>query len=454
MSSPPMRRTRRIAVVGAGITGLTAAWALERKGAEVVLFEQKGQPGGTIRSVREDGWLVEYGPNTLQLKDSRLLDLLTALGLGEEMVEANPRATNRYIVRNGALQRVPMGLRDLPGNTLLSKKALLRLLGEPFISRGSDPTESIASFVERRLGREILDYAVNPMVAGIYAGDPEQLSIRHSFPKLWSLEQEYGSLMMGALRGRRRRERGGQRFRTRLISFRDGLQTLPRKLAGALSDIRFNCDVSRVQHGPEGWEILAQGVRFAGFDEVLMNIPLYRYNEQLINGGGALLDVFTTAVYPPLSIIVTGYHRDNVMHPLDGFGFLMPENEEGSILGALFSSTLFPGRSPEDHVLITSFVGGARHPELASLDSMELKKRVAGDLARLVGATGEPVWFDHIYWPHSIPQYGVNYDEVLEALERVEEQNPGVRIAGNFREGISVPDCMLNGIRWAERILG
>jgi len=444
-------KLNRIAVVGAGITGLTAAWHLQEKGCEVVVYERREYPGGSIKTVHGDGWLAEYGPNTIQLKSRSVLQLFEILGLGSRMIEANRNASKRFIVYNGKLSALPSGFTEAVTSPLFSGKAKLRMLKEPFISKGNNPEETLASFVKRRLGREFLDYAINPFVAGIYAGDPEQLSVRHAFPKLYNLEQTHGSLITGSF-SRKWKGRNEEKFKTRLISFPDGLSELPDQLAKRLTDIRYGSDVSRIQVKNGGWEMIAGGVKSSRFDMVILNIPLYRINEQLMDGGGEIADITSLAKYPPLSVIHTGYARSDVEHPLDGFGFLVPENENRKILGSLFNSTLFPGRAPEGCVLITTFVGGSRQPDLAALETEELKQIVAAEHKDLLGVRGEPRFFDHVFWPDSIPQYTPRYCEVLTAVRKLEEENSGVHLAGNFRGGISLPDCIESGINLAERL--
>ncbi|MEX1062849.1 MAG: protoporphyrinogen oxidase [Balneolaceae bacterium] len=444
---------KKIAVVGAGITGLTAARALQEKGHVVVLFERKKQAGGSVKSVSRDGWLTEYGPNTLQLKHRRLAEFIEQLGLQDQITEATPSSRTRYIAVGDSLKAIPTGFLDFFRSPILSPSGKLKLLREPFVPRGRNSRESLASFVERRLGREVLDYLVDPFVSGIYAGTPRRLSAKLAFPALYNLEQQYGSLFWGmGLNGWKGRR--GKKFKARLVSFENGLQTLTEQLAAEINDIRLEADVTRIHKKEDGWEITANGVTYSSFHRVLTNIPLYRFSEQLIDGGGDLLDVMADAEYPPLSVIFTGYIRGQIGHPLDGFGFLVPEVEQRTILGSLFSSAMFPNRAPEGKALITTFVGGSRQPELASLDSERLREMVTGELKHFLGIKGEPVFFDHVYWPRAIPQYTRQYHKVTEAISDVEERNRGVYLSGNFRGGISIPACIENGLEWAEKISG
>src|SRR5690625_1172934 len=441
--------SRRVAIIGAGITGLVAGWSLQQRGWDVTLFERKGHPGGSIHSVRQGGWLAEYGPNTLQLKSPVVQKLFEQLGLAGQLREAGSRSSRRYIVRNGRLVPIPTSFREMVRREFISGGGMARVLLEPFASAGKDPDESLASFVRRRLGDEVLDYAINPFVSGIYAGTPETLSVRHAFPRLYQLEQSYGSLILGSLR-KRWQQRDEERFKTRLVSFDNGLQVLPERLASQLGEVRYETEITRLNRSDHGWELIANGVKSSGYDQVLLNIPLYRVSESLIEGGGEAQKAARLAVYPPLSVAHTGYHHSRIRHPLDGFGFRVPEVENRKILGALFSSSLFPGRAPADSVLITTFVGGSRQPDLASLPGDRIRELVTRELGELLGTSGEPEFYDHAFWPDSIPQYTPAYDRVTQAIDHLEAQHPGLHLIGNFRGGISLPDCIERGLSWGE----
>ncbi|MEX2352402.1 MAG: protoporphyrinogen oxidase [Balneolaceae bacterium] len=446
-----MKTEERVAIVGGGITGLTAALELQEAGFETVLFERRESVGGAIRSVRVNNWIVEYGPNTLQVRSERVYDYLEHLGLQDRIVEANPSASSRYVVRNGTLVQLPQSLKEAAFTSLLSRSGRVRVLTEPFRRRGEDKDETLSSFVRRRMGEEFLDYLIDPFVAGIYAGLPDQLSVRFAFPRLYELEQRYGSLSAGAMVKSVQRFMD-RSFKTRLISFRDGIAELPEAIAGRLKEVRTGQEVTRLERSREGWVVHSEGMRHGPFGILILNIPLYRYDEQLLDGGGEILDVVRKSGYPPLSILLSGYQKDQIEHPLNGFGFLVPSAEKRKILGTLFSSSLFPGRAPEGHHLLTTFVGGGRQPELAQLESSELMDIVATEHRDLLGVKGEPRFADHIYWPKSIPHYSPDYGGVLSAVETLEKRHKNLYLAGNFRGGISVPDCICNGLDLAGKI--
>lgn len=437
---------RKIAVIGAGITGLVAAYVLQQNGLNVEIFERKAEPGGAIKTDKIDGWQIEYGPNTLLLKDREVADFIERLDLGDEMVTANPAASKRFIVKDGKLQALPVSLMEAVKTSLFSLKGKLRVMLEPFVRKSDDSDETVAHFVERRLGKEPLDYAINPFVAGIFASRPEDLSIRHAFPAMYNMEQLYGSLIKGAVSGRNQRKASG-RIKRELISFKKGLQTLPNSIAGKLNHLNLNFEINKIEKAERGW-MLQAGDRVKGpYTDVILNVPMYKWSTDLLPVSQNQIDILQQTVYQPLSVMLVGYRKSDVLHPLDGFGFLVPEKENRSILGSLFSSTLFAGRAPEDCHLLTVFAGGGRQPEDAGLPSEELFKRVNEELKDLIGLKGKPIFKDHIFWPNSIPAYHPGYDEILDELDRIEKEFPGLHFVGNFRGGISVPDCIKNGLK-------
>lgn len=442
----------RVAVLGGGITGLTAAWHLRRMGFSPVVFEQAPRVGGAIGGFRADGWLHELGPNSLLEGSAEVASFIDALGLGGRRLYAAPAARQRYIVREGQLMAMPTSPLGFATTRLFSTRAKLALLGEPWRKRGrADGHESVADFVLRRLGREFLDHAINPFVGGVYAGDPALLSVRHAFPKLHALEQEHGSLIRGALK--RRNASGGPKGR--IFSFPEGLAELPNAIAHSLGDaVRLRTRVISVERIAGGWDVTsdhASLVAHEHFAAVICALPADALASLSLVGveDADRLARLREVIHPPVASVFTGFRRADVRHPLDGFGALMPQVERGSILGTLFSSTLFPGRAPDSHVALTTFVGGMRAPQLAGLEDEQLLRVVNEELARLLGASGAPV-FTHVQrWPRAIPQYTLDYQRFKDAMAVVETRAPRLFIGGNSRDGISLANCIESGRRLA-----
>ncbi len=452
---PPTSPRLPVAVIGGGLTGLTAAWQLHRAGVPVVVFEAAALPGGVIASTRDGAWLWESGPNTLLEGTADVAAFVDAVGLGGRRCYAADSANNRYVVRDAQLVAMPTSPMAFVRTRLFSWRAKLGLVGELWRARApADAEESVADFVERRLGREFLDYAINPFVGGVYAGDPRRLSVRHGFPKLHALEQEHGSLLRGAFR--RRNTSGGPKGR--IFSFPEGLAELPRALATSLGGaVRYATRVQAIRRTAAGWTVESGGPAGAeSFSAVLCALPADALAQLRFEGvpGAERLAELQAIEQPPVVSVFTGYRREDVAHPLDGFGLLMPEVERRRILGVLFSSTLFPGRAPEGHVALSTFVGGVRSPELARLDDAGLRQLVREELGALLGVRGEPVYCHVQRWPRAIPQYTLGYERFKAIFTGLEAAAPGLHFGGNARDGISLANCIESGRRLARTQTG
>jgi len=451
-----------IGIIGAGIAGLTTAYQLQHEGHAVSIFEASNSIGGMIRSEQTDGFLVEHGPNSLRPTPATLPQMVAALDLGDACVAANEAAQTRFVVRDGTPHPIPMSPGAFLKTPLISTAAKLRLLAEPFIRRGDLPDESVAGFVRRRLGPEILDYAVNPFVGGIFAGDPERLSLEHAFEKVHTMEQEHGSLFRAMIHAARHRSddadtNAPDATPKGLFSFRKGLHTLPRALADALGDaIHTHAPVTRLSSPNDRWTVTVRppggDPHIHAVDAVVSTVPLHQLGDLQL-ATDIDLSVFDTVSYPAVSVVALGYDRADVAHPLDGFGMLVPEVEDDiRILGTLFSSTLFPGRAPDGQVLLTTFVGGMREPELGDASTERLQAVVRRDLRNLLGVHGRPTFVRRVRWKRAIPQYRIGYGGVTDALRRLEDAHPGLFFAGNYRAGISVGDTMASGTDAAKAV--
>lgn len=439
-----------VGVIGGGIAGLTAAYQLHRRGIPVRVLEATPGTGGMIRSERVDGYLVEHGPNSLRDTNDLLPELIDELGLLEDQVLASTEARKRFVVKDGSPEPLPMSPGSFVTTSLLSVRGKLRLLMEPFIRSTAAPDETVADFVERRLGREILDYAVDPFVGGIFAGDPADLSVEHAFARLHDMEADHGSLFRGMIHAMRNRSKPDDSARSDSIySFRGGLETLPNALRDALGPrVQVNAPVASLRRDDRTWHVGTESPDGAAemhfFDAVISTVPLHRLPSIDFNTD-IDLSVLEAVPYPPVSVMALGFNREDVSHPLDGFGMLVPKVEEFSILGTLFSSTLFPGRAPDGHVLLTTFIGGSRRPELGRAETSEMRSTVLQDLRHLLGVSGPPVFTRHIQWPRAIPQYTRNHGQIRSIIDQLEGRHPGLFLAGNYRSGISVGDAMKSG---------
>jgi len=444
-----------VAIIGGGITGLTAAFRLSARGIGVTVFESGQVAGGVVRTSARDGFLAEHGPNSILITSPVIPGLIKDAGLDGRVVSPGAEGKNRFIVRGGRPVCLPLTPQQFITTPLFSLRAKLRLIAEPFISRApADREESLSEFVLRRLGREFLDYAINPFVAGVYAGDPDTLSVRHSFPKLHALERKYGSLIRGQISGRKEREKREEvgKNDAGMISFDGGLQVLTDTLAASLGErIKFQSTVKAVSRSGKEW-CIDNGVRNGNFDAVLFAGTAHSLAGMGSPGQGPSPAPLREIHYPPVSSLVMGFRRIDIDHPLDGFGILIPEVEPFAILGVLFSSSLFPGRAPSGHVTLTCFLGGTRRPETATGETGEVVETAMRDLRKLIGLKGEPVFIHRTFYEKAIPQYNVGYGTYLSIMEGMEGANPGYFLAGNFKDGISLGNSIVAGHDAAGRI--
>ena len=445
-------------VIGAGISGLSVAHGLEQRGRTVAVLEAAPQAGGVIATTHRDGALFERGPNSTLDTSPRIAQLLAELGIEGERADASESAAIRYIVRDAKLAALPTSPPAFLKTSAFSTAAKLRLMREPFIA----PTppgveESIAAFVRRRLGNEFLDYAIDPFVAGIYAGDPDRISVKAAFPRLLALEQKYGSLIKGQFLGARERKKKKEvaKNAAKSFSFRAGMQTLTDAIARRLAHLECGVRVRRVTRGPDGFVV--EGAR--GGDAVVYTARSVVLAAPAFDAGGMVADLAPEAsralagiAYAPVAIVISTYARRDVAHSLAGFGFLVPKVEHRALLGTLFSSSMFDGRAPNGMVLLTTFVGGRRNPELLALSDDALKAAVHTELADLVGARAAPAWQEVVRWSKAIPQYDIGHLDRLRPVEAAEVAVPGLHFFANYRGGVSVGDRIQHGDTTAAQV--
>jgi len=455
-----MNKDANLAVVGGGISGLSAAYWLKQAGFKVTVFEKTTHIGGSIHTERTDDFVIDLGPNSTLETSEVLKDLIKELGLEDQKVYGNQASNKRYILKRGRLVPLPMSPLAFIKTSLFSLQAKLRLLKEPFIKATNEDDISLADFVRYRLGDEFLDYAINPFVAGVYAGNPETLSTAAAFPKLYALEQKYGSLIKGAIRGARERKRRKEvaKDRAKLFSFKNGMEVFPKALADHLKDeIKMGSSVKSITHDKQGFHLSVEqqdNEQVYRFDKVVFAVPAFALGQMIGSLDASSADVIKKVKYPPVGVITLAFKKEKVGRVLDGFGFLVPEKESKKILGSIWSSTIFPNRAPENYALLTTFVGGTRQPEVASLDDEQLVSTVIDELSAVLDLRGEPDMVKIKRWPLAIPQYTLGYKAVQQCYDQLERSFPGLYIAGNTRMGISVGDSVLSAYHVIQKIKG
>jgi oxygen-dependent protoporphyrinogen oxidase len=442
-----------VLVIGGGISGLTAAFHLKRSGLEVAVLEATARVGGAIETHTAGTWRFELGPNTVLESEPELGKLIAQAGLAEAKILARPTARRRYIYKDGHLHALPGGPGGFLRTPLFPWSAKLGLLREPWISRPQgDPEESIAAFVRRRLGPAFLDNAVGPFVSGIYAGDPERLSARWALPRIAALEREHGSLLRGAFARRKEPAAGAEpRGSGAMLSFGAGLEELPRRLASEIGDVRLGVAAKSIARTERGFRVeTADGPVLA--ERILLAVPADVAARLLDEVTGGRSRAFAEIPYGPVAVVALGYRRDEITHPLGGFGYLAVKEPGRHILGCLFPSEIFPDRAPAGHVALSAFVGGRTDPEVVSWDEDRIAETVTTEVGQTLGIRGQPAFRLVRRWPRAIPQYEVGHGRFVELGEEIERELPGLRLGGNFLRGISVPDCIRNGALLAEKL--
>ena len=446
-----------VAVIGGGISGLACAYRLQQLGVPFILLEAEEQAGGLIGTIEKDGFLFESGPQSFQGTEV-LLDLIRELGIAGELCTADPKAP-RFVLRHGKLQKVPMSPQALLTSSLLAPVSRWRVVTEP-LRRTKPPNEeeSVANFVRRKFGHEILEYLVAPFVSGVYAGDPEKLSLRAAFPSLEEWEREYGSVLRGAMKSRPSQGKGTP---PSLCSFRGGVATLSGALAAKLSsDLRAGARVDAIRLTSRSSEESSYEIQFErnGQKEsltakcVVMATPAYKAAHLLDSFSPWLAHTLSGIAYAGVAVVAAGYDSHQIGPDLDGFGFLVPRSEKRRTLGTVWNSSLFPGRAPAGGCTMTSFVGGATEPDVLDKTDEEIASLVQDENSKILGITGPPVASAVWKHPKALPQYNLGHGHIVEAIRDGEKENPGVFFSGNYLEGPSLGKCVEHGFKTAEAV--
>jgi protoporphyrinogen/coproporphyrinogen III oxidase len=480
-----VKEKRRVVVVGGGVSGLAAAHQLFESAArddsgggatEVLLVEASARLGGTLRTTRREGFLLEGGPDSFISEKPAALELARRLGLGPRVVETNAAHRRSFVVRGGRLRPTPEGFQLLAPSRLLpfltsdifSWRGKARMALDLVLPRhtpsGGVEDESLADFVRRRFGREALERMAQPMVGGIYTADPERLSLRATMPRFLEMERRDRSLILSMWRAARRQKARGARPNGTsgaryglFLSFDAGMQTLSDALAARLPSACVRLDTKVESVTPEGgarrWLVRTSGGEGISADGVILALPAYGAARLLREADGALAEELEAIPYASTATVNLAYRRADIPHPLDGFGFVVPFVERRTTLACTFSSIKFAGRAPEGHALLRAFVGGALQPETFGLDEEAMTAAVRRDLRDLLGVEAPPL-FSHVEkWPRSMAQYHLGHSELVGRIRARLSGLPALGLCGNAYEGAGVPDCVRGGEEAARELL-
>lgn len=437
---------RDVAIIGAGLAGLVASLRLARAGRRVVCLDAAPVAGGKVRTEREAGYLLEVGPQAFLDEPAGPVRTLAAdLGIADEIVAARPDARKRYVLARGRMRLVP---REVP--QILGPEGLIRALREPFVPRRvpgrGGAEESVASFARRRFGRAAATALFDPLVSGVYAGDPERLSVEAAFPRLSALERDFGSVILGVLQGG---------FKPRpLATFRRGMGALTEALAAALgADLRLGGGPSSIRRSLEGWRIeTGEGPIDAA--AAVIAAPAFVAARLLGGEDPRLAELLLEIPYASAAVILLGY--DAAVFPggpPPGFGFLAPACERLLTLGCLFPSTAFEGAAPPGKVLLRAIVGGRRRPDALGLDDEELVARVRREVEPRIGARGAPERVRIFRHPRGIPQYEIGHGRRVAAIEARARALPRLWLTGNAYGGVAVGEVVADADRTARAVL-
>jgi len=446
-----------VAIVGGGIAGLTAAFALHRLGVSYRLLEGSPRLGGVIRTEREGGFVMEAGPDAILTQKPAAVDLVRELGLGDRLIPTNPEQKTVFVLHRGRLRPLPDGmmlgvptrLAPMVTTSLFSWAGKLRMAAEVRMRPRPDAgDESIASFLGRHFGREAVERIGEPLLAGIHAGDPERLSMLSAFPRFVEMERAHGSLIRAMWKAPRPASNALAAF----VSFPSGLQELTGALAARVqASANVGRPVRAIRPAASGWEIESAGGEGLVARAVILAVPapaaarlLAEVNPGVAGALRAFRSVSTAVVY-------LGYRRADVAHPLDGYGVVIPRGEglRASALG--FVSTKFPGRAPEGHVLLRAFLGGARAPDVLDADDDTLVDRAAAECAPVLGLRGAPVLARVFRWPHATPQMEVGHAARMAGIDAQADARHGLYLTGAGLRGTGIPDMVADGARQAHR---
>lgn len=454
----------QVLVVGAGISGLAISFALQKAGILTLTVDSAARTGGVIRSLKRDGYLLECGPQSFS-GNASITSISTDLGLLSDRVLADPKAP-RYVMIDGRLQLVPMSP-ALLASPLMSggtRSALLRdIIGG---STAPEPDESVASFVRRKFSATLLDRLVGPFVSGIYAGDPEKLSLRAAFPILYEAEKSSGSVIRGAIKimkARKAAAGNAPREKPTLQTFQSGNESLIQALTERLDNSLYcNVEVASIQSLDPVPEPAAprfratmrtpKGEETVEAERLVLAVPTNVAGKLLAPLHADFASLLCGVEYAGVAVVSLGYRKEDVAHALDGFGFLVPRSTGLSVLGTVWNSSLFPGRAPNGQALLTSFVGGATNPGVLQQSAEELASLVHREIKPLLGVRKEPVFTNVTIWPRALPQYNLGHNARLAAINKLCANFPGLYFAGNYLNGPAIGTCIEQSLKVANEI--
>ncbi len=440
-------------IVGGGVSGLSLGFDLQQLGRQVVVLENEEAPGGTLRSTRRDGLILEWGCNAFVDREPKMRELVERLGIQSKLRPAAPDAKTRWVLHQGRLVALPRSPKTLLTSPLLSAKGKLRLLGEPLTPRGNADDESLGDFARRHLGREAALVLVDALQTGTFAGDLEALSAHAAFPLFRELESNHRSLLFAQLK--RARAAGPPRTGP-LTSFEGGMGTLAEALAGALGNgFRPGAHVESLGRHFDKWEVRFTGKSGSGVlraRTLVLATPAFAASALLEPLHPKLSDALKAIPYAPIAAVHLGFDDAAVPQPSKGFGYIAPAHLRRPVLGTLYVSDVFPWRAREGLTLVTCMMGGALQPSMLEHGDDALFNKAREELAKLLHIVEPPRFQQLVRWPRGIPQYNVGHAERLARIDALTSALPHFHLTGNAYRGVALNDCVREAARLAGEI--
>ena len=439
----------RVAIIGGGISGLAALHFIKNRqpeSYEVTLYEKDDRPGGTIGTDRENGFISDWGPNGFLDKIPLTLRMVSELGIENLLERAAPKAERRFIYRNNKLNEIHAHPLKFMRSGILSVPGRLRLVLEPFITQKKDDSdETIFDFARRRIGREAAENMIGPMVSGIFGGDAKKLSLISCFPVMVEMEKEYGSLFKALVAKKRAGKKASAAGPAgRLTSFKNGLYTLIEVMQNKYkSHIKTGYTVTGVDRLEGAYKITFKNHEPQLFDVVICAAPTWTAADMFKNMNKDLSELLESIPYASISVVCSGFRREDITHDLAGFGFLIPRGQDKRILGSIWTSSIFKNRSPDGMVQFRTMIGGDTDPGAVNLSDDVLKAMVADELSSIIGITGQPAYTKIFRYERGIPQFVTGHPKKMARLERLQAQFPGLYFTGNAYEGVGLNDCVV-----------
>ena len=421
-------------ILGAGISGLTLGYYLNNRDKDFLIFESSKYVGGNISTRNKKGFICENGPNTVLINNESVRDLISDLKIKNDVLYPNKNNNKRFLIKKGKLIKIPQSFGQFIKSNILSLSAKIRIFFEIFVKK-SDNSLSVYDFFKKRFGKEFHDVLIEPFLTGVYAGNTRKMSIKHVLKKIWEVEQNYGSVILGFIKKKSRN------ITPKSFNFKNGLSDLTNKIHQKIKDkIRFNSKITSISKIENLYEITVNNDIKYRCNKLICTIPAYALSEIIFDE--KLSQTLKKISYCPIYVLHLGLEKQKIKNDISGFGVLTKPSDNKSFLGIIFNSRIFPHVAPSEKDLMTVMVGGTRQEELLKTDKDLLFNKIISDIRKLISYDGQIIMKHDFLWEKGIPQYGLEHDFITNEIKNFENKNKDLHILGNYVNGISVSDCI------------